>query len=129
MSCSPAASFLAGASLMVAGVICARSSLASLFSAGGSGDWFGPFASLVFLAGPAIAVSVGLVILGWRARNRHLEKRRVSASQHDKAVAKWHEVMDRWNAMYYCSRDDGVFIPGEGKFVAIDQMHEILYTT
>ena len=36
-------------------------------------------------------------------------------------------AMQKWMSLYYCSRDDGVFIPGQGRFVPIGQMQSFLY--
>lgn len=43
----------------------------------------------------------------------------------DKAA---HETaLIRWNQLYYCYRDDGVFIPGQNRFVPAGQMQTLLY--
>lgn len=39
----------------------------------------------------------------------------------------WQRAMNRWERLYYCARDDGVFIPGETPFVPIEKIQELLY--
>ncbi len=38
----------------------------------------------------------------------------------------WRVAMNRWQKLYYCSRDDVVFIPGEGRAVPPNRMSELL---
>jgi DNA-directed RNA polymerase subunit RPC12/RpoP len=40
---------------------------------------------------------------------------------------RWERAVGRWQRLYYCFRDDGVFIPGETPFIPIDTMQEFLY--
>jgi len=44
-----------------------------------------------------------------------------------KDKAKWAEAKRRWERLYYCERDDGVFIPGETPFIPIEKLQEFLY--
>jgi hypothetical protein len=39
----------------------------------------------------------------------------------------WTAAMNRWDALYYCARCDGVFIPGQDKLVPSKKMHEFVY--
>ena len=41
--------------------------------------------------------------------------------------ARWERAMRRWERLYYCVRDDGVFTPGETPFMPIDKMQAFLY--
>jgi hypothetical protein len=41
-------------------------------------------------------------------------------------VIGWHQVRDRWEQLVYCSRCDGVFLPGQARLVPADQMHSWL---
>ena len=40
---------------------------------------------------------------------------------------RWEKATNRWVQLYYCARDDGVFIPGETSFIPIDKMQAFLY--
>jgi predicted RNA-binding Zn-ribbon protein involved in translation (DUF1610 family) len=53
---------------------------------------------------------------------------RMDAVKHaNEQVVKNHETaLTRWNALYYCSRDDCVFIPGEGTSAPLAKMKEYL---
>ena len=62
---------------------------------------------------------------------RECEKLRAQyKEEHDEwsaAVAEWERAMERWNRLYYCSRCDGVFIPGEGILTPVEELEEALY--
>jgi len=40
---------------------------------------------------------------------------------------RWNYAMSRWDKLYYCSRDDCLYIPGEHVSVPIESMEKILY--
>lgn len=42
------------------------------------------------------------------------------------AYEQWPRAIARWNALYYCARDDGVFLEGS-RLVPVEQMHAFLY--
>lgn len=50
---------------------------------------------------------------------RNQKKRREEA---EAEKPQWERAMKRWNKLYYCMRDNGVFIPDEGEFVPVEQM-------
>ena len=39
----------------------------------------------------------------------------------------WNTAIQRWNELYYCYRDDCVFIPNKGTYAPIERMKEYLY--
>jgi hypothetical protein len=41
-------------------------------------------------------------------------------------LPEWRIAMDRWRLVYYCSRDDLVFLPSQGTAVSPDAMAELL---
>jgi len=45
----------------------------------------------------------------------------------DKLMSDWQTAMDRWNALYYCHRDDCVFIPEEGTYAALSKFRDYLF--
>ena len=47
--------------------------------------------------------------------------------QRSAKVKSWEKAMSCWEPLYYCARDDGVFIPGETTFIPIDKVQEFLY--
>jgi hypothetical protein len=44
------------------------------------------------------------------------------------SLPAWREACDRWSQLYYCSRDDMVFLPGEKIGVEPDEIDRLLYT-
>ena len=49
--------------------------------------------------------------------NRDIEER----------MSAWERAMDRYGKLYYCKRDDVVFIPGEIKSSPVTRMNELLF--
>jgi len=43
------------------------------------------------------------------------------------ALVAWRRACARWNQLYYCARDDGVFIPGQTRLIPVDRMRDFLY--
>lgn len=52
---------------------------------------------------------------------------RALALRQQELRARWERAMARWQELYYCARDDRVFIPGEHQAVPVAQMHDLLY--
>lgn len=75
-----------------------------------------------------IAALIGGVTLalwaGWIFSKRQREKQ-----QHYDGVElpRWERAAARWTQLYYCARDDGVFIPGQGQLVPVDRVASFLY--
>ncbi len=38
----------------------------------------------------------------------------------------WHTAVNRWENLYFCHRDDVIFIPGEGTYATIEKLNEYL---
>ncbi len=65
-----------------------------------------------------------IVWLIWLSR-RDKRRRALFLTHHP----QWEQAMAKWNALYYCGRCDGVFLPdGASGFVPIDQMGAFLYS-
>lgn len=41
-------------------------------------------------------------------------------------ISQWEKAMTRWNELYFCARDDGVFDPNERKFISTSQMMDYI---
>lgn len=80
------------------------------------------------LAFLAFAVLTGLlcVFLPLRFGLRKLTSKR---QQFPVDKARWERAMDRWERLYYCARDHGVFIPSETSLMPIDEIQKFLYTS
>ena len=89
-----------------------------------------------------VAVGIVLTVLGivnhsrlknnyqqaWSAvarRNRDMTQKWQEANQ--KRMSKWQKAMDRWDALYYCHRDDCVFIPEEGTYASLTKLKDYLF--
>jgi hypothetical protein len=70
---------------------------------------------------------IGLLLLssiraGWRQARSTSEQRNF----YDARVQAWEDSYERWQQLYYCFRDDGVFLPGQSSFVPVNQMSDYL---
>ena len=74
---------------------------------------------LLLLSLAGFALGIALIYLG--LRHDRATQRRLAAQIH-----RWQMALHRWRRLYYCARDDGVFIPGETGFVPLRQMHHFL---
>jgi predicted RNA-binding Zn-ribbon protein involved in translation (DUF1610 family) len=54
-------------------------------------------------------------------------KRREQQLQSDEKINHWNTAMERWNLLYYCSRDDCVFLPGTHTHAPVVNMVEYIY--
>ena len=58
--------------------------------------------------------------------NRNLAKWKVLAQYQNIAIDEWTRFMQHWDKLYYCSRDDCVFIPNTNTFAPSSSMIEYL---
>ena len=47
--------------------------------------------------------------------------------QSDAEQRQYQRALAKWNTLYYCYRDDIVFVPGESSFASPEQLHAFLY--
>ncbi len=89
---------------------------------------------LIFLLAVLIG---GLAVLAVILRHRkvHQQQRQYEASvrqitvQNECLHSTWKRSLERWDRLYYCSRDDCVFIPGEGTSAPLSGMQAYLQAT
>lgn len=76
----------------------------------------------------AVAVIVWIV-WDWSQKQRNsIDEIRKKQEHIDSVeIPAWNGAMRKWNALYYCARDDCVFIPGQGISVASSQTYNFLY--
>ena len=77
-----------------------------------------------------IAIVIALVFGGlwfvlWR---EYRAKRNESRVSFEKAGLEWKKATTRWEKLYYCGRDDVVFIPGERTSAPTGKMMEYIYS-
>jgi len=86
----------------------------------------------LFLVGvAAIALGIFLIVrFGKNKRSQLAEYQRKvqeEIAERQRIQSAWKRAMDRWNQLYYCARDDCVFIPGENTSASISKMKEYFY--
>ncbi len=128
-SCSAMAllylAFIYGPSLLCGGVVAVFAAL-SAASSGRSGESF----LGVICAIPLFIGGVLLILAAWKSYQNKMtaqKKRRVQLETVD--LPQWERAMERWSKLYYCHRDDVVFIPGDGKSSSATQTREYIYET
>jgi len=86
---------------------------------------------LLLLCAALIAAGVFMII-----RSRRKGKEKLAAYQESVAAAEkerqtirqaWERAVRNWNDLYYCARDDCVFIPGRTISAPLSQLKEYLY--
>lgn len=70
----------------------------------------------------AALCAVSLFFRAWAGRNRQL----IDLAARMK---RWEGAFHRWDSLYYCARDDIVFIPGESGHVNPEKMSLFVYQT
>jgi hypothetical protein len=74
-------------------------------------------------------VSVGMFVLWYFLRKKDQERLRLEQSAINDAYQRWQQARARWEKLYYCGRDDIVFIPGEKTSATVADMIAYLYTS
>jgi len=85
-----------------------------------------------------ILVGAAVIALGIYLIMRSVQNKRAQLAEYQRKVQEEigerqriqsarQRAMERWNQMYYCGRDDCVFIPGENTSAPISKMQEYLY--
>jgi predicted RNA-binding Zn-ribbon protein involved in translation (DUF1610 family) len=86
----------------------------------------------LFLVGAA-AIVLGIFLIVRSGKNKRAQlaeyQRRVQdeIAERQRIHAAWQKAVQRWNQLYYCARDDCVFVPGENTSASISKMKEYLY--
>lgn len=81
---------------------------------------------------PIVGVTVFVVLLlRWIVVSlvREVRKLRDERAGYPAEVEIWERSYARWKELYYCSRDDGVFLPNQTVLVPSAQMKPYLYAT
>ena len=108
---------LASIALVWVALSCGGCALLGAVEGGGlTGDAPG-FLLIALLAG-----GVGVAMLTSTNSNTRRNTAKVAAE-----MPRWEKAMHRWNDLYYCARDDGVFNSTENEFVSIQYLREYLY--
>jgi len=74
-----------------------------------------------------LILSVASVGLGFIVYKSYSADRKKQFARVQVEIPRWQNAMERWNQLYYCFRDDGVFIPADDQLEPIAQMTEYIY--
>lgn len=84
---------------------------------------------LIFV--PVIIILCAAAIMirwAWLSSRRETRKLREAEAQYPLQVEAWKHALERWEQLYYCQRDDGVFIPAQTQLIPVNQMQAFLYS-
>jgi hypothetical protein len=97
------------------GIFCAVALVVGLSQMGpnSSANTNSPATTLLVIGGIACLVITAWVFIGKRAR-------------HQKDHAAWVQHEAAWQKLYYCARDDGVFVPGQPRLTPVEKMATLL---
>jgi hypothetical protein len=77
-----------------------------------------------------IAAAVGIFIMGRRnvarRKEEHAARIRDIFSERRQVQEAWDAAMERWRSLYYCARDDVIFLPGEGSSAPVGELYKYL---
>jgi len=90
---------------------------------------------VIIIGGGALCVGLaGLAVIIWlglRLRRRFdrglAEYREKKAAYEGDELPHWQSAQKRWEQLYYCMRDETVFIPAENKAIRAEDMEKYLY--
>lgn len=80
--------------------------------------WF----AAVHLPLPALFLTPAVLALVWTLFSSQRGRARVRW-----AMPAWERAIARWYELYYCGRDDGVYLPGDNELVSVELMGTVLY--
>ncbi|MBE2183482.1 MAG: hypothetical protein IAE89_08665 [Anaerolineae bacterium] len=83
---------------------------------------------LIFI--PVVIFVVAAIVLMrwvWLSKRRETQILREGDTHYSLEMEQWKRALARWEELYYCYRDDGVFLPNHAVFVPIARMKQYLY--
>lgn len=87
---------------------------------------------LLFLAVVTIGGSAWVGIAGHKAKTRKQNEFEIKVKriqlERQRIYEAWQRAFSRWKNLYYCARDDVVFIPGEGDSAPLQMLEDYLYS-
>jgi len=70
---------------------------------------------------------IGFIVLGYFLRKKSQERIRIEQAELTIECQRWQKARSRWEKLYYCERDDIVFVPGEMTSASVANMNTYLY--
>lgn len=79
----------------------------------------------------ALGVGIFLVMRGKKVKQQKAEDyekevERVN-NENEEMMNRWKKATQRWESLYYCFRDDCIFIPGDNSSAPVQKMYDYLY--
>lgn len=74
-----------------------------------------------------VVTAIVLIRWAWLSNQREARILRHANARYPNAVATWQMAVARWEQLYYCYRDDGVFIAKQTRLVNSKDMLALLY--
>lgn len=76
-----------------------------------------------------ILITIGWFIWRWwkGKYDASVAQLKIRQAEADRNLPHWERAMSRWEKLYYCSRDDIVFIPNEKRAVPLAFLNDYLY--
>ena len=96
-----------------------------LSSSSGSSQSNSP-TTVVFCGGIPFAVAIGLFVFWYTLYRKDKAKIQQQQSILDQ---RWKQATARWQKLYYCGRDDIIFIPGEKTSAQVSDINSYIYST
>jgi len=78
---------------------------------------------IALFVGSAVVLLRGI----WISVQREARSDREKALSYPIQLQRWERAVERWEQLYYCFRDDGVFLPHHAVLIPIVQMKQFLY--
>ena len=103
-------------------------SVAGIFNSNSSSSTSSAIGGAVFCGLLPLLVAAVLFVLWFFLRKNNKEKEVQELASINNADQLWQDAMSRWEKLYYCGRDDIIFIPGEKTSAAVGDMCAYLYT-
>lgn len=104
-------------SWILAALIYGAVNLADAFAGFSPPEW-------IQIAGTVAVIWFGLILPGLRLSRTFQEKTSLPS-----AGAAWLQAFERWNNLYYCSRDDVCFVEGESESCSPEGLRALLYNS
>jgi len=83
---------------------------------------------LIFFPGVIFAAAAVILMRWvWLSNRRETQTLREAEARYSREIEQWKRALVQWEQLYYCYRDDGVFLHGQAVLVPTDQMKQYLY--
>ena len=76
---------------------------------------------------PVIVLLAGFYALYFWQRRKLIARFKNEQAKQKTVEDRVKRMIAQWMKLYFCAQDDGVFEPGDGKLVPLDQMMGYLY--